>query len=133
MASKFIPREEVKSDSPPWGVLRFICAPSSTDAKNLTIIEGVVKPGMGHDFHRHPTQEEIIYVVSGSIEQWVEQEKRMLGPGEAVFIEPGTVHASFNAGSGEAKIIAIFGPSVGEAGLETEEMADQEPWRSLRT
>ena len=33
-------------------------------------------PGKCHDFHRHPGQEEVIYVLEGTIEQWLEQEKR---------------------------------------------------------
>lgn len=132
MASRFLTGADIKSDSPDWGTVRVICDPSSTGARHLTILDGVVSPGKGHDFHKHPNQEEILYVVSGRVEQWIDREKRVLGPGEAAFIEAGTVHASFNIGSDEAKVVAIFGPSVGDAGLEMIEMAGEEPWSSLR-
>jgi len=132
MASKFMTGDEIASATLEWGVLRFISSPSSTGAKNLTIIEGVINHGMGHNFHKHMNQEEVLFVIYGSVEQWVDQEMRILGPGEAVYLQPGVVHASFNAGDGEAKVIAIFGPSVGDGGLEVVEMADQAPWNALR-
>ena len=57
-----------------------------------------ISPGGGHAFHRHPDQEEIIWVREGRVEQWLEQDKRELGPGEAVHIPKDVVHASFTVG-----------------------------------
>ena len=37
----------------------------------IVAIEATFLPGKCHDFHRHPGQEEVIYVIEGSIEQWV--------------------------------------------------------------
>lgn len=115
-----------------WGKVGALCNPSGTGARQLTILEGRLFPNKGHDFHKHVNQEEVIFVVSGQIEQWIDKEKRILGPGDSAFIPPDTVHASFNAGDGEAKILAIFGPSVGENGLEMVDMATEAPWNSLR-
>jgi quercetin dioxygenase-like cupin family protein len=115
----------------PFGSIRQIVVPATTGARNLVILEGIVQPGQGHDFHQHPHQEEVIYVKSGSIEQWVGKQKRILAPGDAVHIPPGTVHASFNAGSSDAALLAIFGPAIGD-GFETVEMAEESPWRELR-
>ena len=55
-------------------------------------------PGEGHKFHRHPEMEEIIYVVDGRAEQWVEQDKQMLTAGQIAHIPTNLVHATFNAG-----------------------------------
>jgi hypothetical protein len=41
------------------------------------------------------------------------------------------VHASFNAGDDEAKVLAIFGPCIGD-GFEMTDMADEAPWKTLR-
>jgi quercetin dioxygenase-like cupin family protein len=80
--------------------------------------------GKGHDFHKHANQEEVILVIADQIEQWIARAKRVLGPGDTVFVAPNTVHASFNIGDTDANIIAIFGPSVGDNGLE---MIDEAP------
>ncbi|UCD41229.1 MAG: cupin domain-containing protein, partial [Chloroflexota bacterium] len=90
-------------------------------------------PGKGHDFHKHPDQEEVIVCVKGTLEQWVGEEMRMLKPGDAVFIQADEVHASFNMGDENAYALAILGPCVGEIGYEVVEVADQAPWNSLRS
>ena len=132
MTGKFTLIAETEFATLDWGRVAALCSPSNTGAKNLTLLDGKLFPGKGHDFHKHANQEEVILVVSGKIEQWIEQEKRILGPGDSVFVPPNTVHASFNAGDSEAHIIAIFGPSVGENGLEMIDMIGEAPWSELR-
>jgi mannose-6-phosphate isomerase-like protein (cupin superfamily) len=92
---------------------------------------GQFDPWQGPRLHKHPHQEEVIFIVAGRIEQWIDQEKRLLGLGDSAFISPGTVHASFNVGDKEAKVLAIFGPCIG-AGFEMIDMAGEAPWNSLR-
>ena len=132
MSGKFVIRSEVPADALDWGQLRWLCNPPSTGAKDLTVIDVTLKPGKGHDFHKHPDQEEVIVVVSGQVEQWLDREKRVLGPGDSVFIPAGVVHASFNAGTAEAKLAAILGPCVGDIGYVSVEVAAEAPWNTLR-
>jgi quercetin dioxygenase-like cupin family protein len=129
---KFALASETEYATLDWGRVGAHCSPSLTGAKHLTILDGRLHPGKGHNFHKHASQEEVIMVVSGTIEQWLETEKRILGPGDSVFIPPNTVHASFNIGDREANIIAMFGPSIGENGLEMIEVAAEAPWNNLR-
>jgi quercetin dioxygenase-like cupin family protein len=129
---RFLLRRELPLDQVDWGKVGFFSGPKTTGATQLVVGRGQFLPGKGHAFHMHPSQEEMIVVVSGEIEQWVEEEKRLLGPGDAVFLPPGTVHASFNAGGGEAELLAIFGPAKGETGFETVDLAHEAPWRDLR-
>ena len=42
-----------------------------------------MEPGRAHAFHKHPTREELIYVLSGRAEQWVGREHKVLGPGRS--------------------------------------------------
>jgi quercetin dioxygenase-like cupin family protein len=132
MKGRFIRREDVAIENLDWSTLGWVLSPSSTAAKMITFIELTIKPGMGHNFHLHPKQEEVIMVVEGQVEQWLEQEKTILTPGEAVFISPGVVHASFNPGSKPAKAIVVLSPSAGESGVDSIEVGEQEPWVSLR-
>jgi quercetin dioxygenase-like cupin family protein len=113
-------------------VLGWISRPSSTGATQLTVMDVTLAPGHGHDFHKHPTQEEVIVVRSGEIEQWLERDRTTLRPGEAVFIPAGAVHASFNEGSEAARLLVSLGPCAGEGGYEVVEVAGEEPWSSLR-
>jgi len=129
----FVISSEIEREQLTWGSSGVISGPLQNGAKQIVTLNVGLKPGLGHDFHRHPTQEEVIYVLEGQIEQWVGEEKRMLNPGDAAFIPAGVVHASFNSGSGEARVLAILGPAVGADGYEVEEVADQAPWKSLRS
>jgi quercetin dioxygenase-like cupin family protein len=122
---------EIERQEQDWGIFAAVSSPADGAGRIMTV-EGTFFPGKGHDFHRHPNQEEVIYVLEGELEQWVEQERRVVGPGDAVVIPAAVVHASFNVSEERAKIIAILSPCVGEAGYEVEELAAEEPWRSLR-
>jgi len=133
MASKFLPASELTRQQLDWGGLGWCSRPADTGAKHLAVIEVTLAPGGGHAFHKHPKQEEVIYVIEGQVEQWLDQQQRTLKAGDCVFIDPGVVHASFNTSREPCRMLAILGPCVeGDDGYESVEVADQEPWCSLR-
>ena len=107
MSGKFVHSADIERESLDWGGLGWISRPTTTGASGLTVLDVTLEPGHGHDFHRHPEQEEVIVVQSGEIEQWLEREQTTLGPGEAVFIGAGTVHASFNVGIETGQLVFI--------------------------
>jgi quercetin dioxygenase-like cupin family protein len=132
MKGKFIRAEDVDREELSWGVTGWISRPSLTGATDITVMEVKLNPGSGHAFHKHPHQEEVIYVMSGEIEQWLETEKQMLQPGDSIFIDADVVHASFNDGAEPAILMVVLGPCDGEGGYTVDEMADQAPWNGLR-
>lgn len=132
MVGKFITANEVVKDQLDWGEMGWLSRPSTTGATDITVIEVTLIPGGGHDFHKHPTQEELIYVLSGQIEQWLEDKKQTLNPGDAIFIDADVVHASFNVSDLPAKLMVVLGPCDGEGGYVVEEVADRAPWNGLR-
>jgi quercetin dioxygenase-like cupin family protein len=129
---KFVIASETTLEVNDWGRLGWLSNPPNTGAKQLTVIDVNLDPGKGHDFHKHPDQEEVILVVAGKVEQWVDRQKRILGPGDSAFIPGDVVHASFNVGDKPAKIVAILGPCVGRIGYELVDVAGEAPWRTLR-
>lgn len=132
MNGRFVFQKEMVRDSFDWGEIAWASRPQNTDSKHLAILDVTIVPGMGHNFHRHPDQEEMIYVLDGQIEQWIETKKQILNPGDAVFINKGVVHASFQLGDRPAHLLAILGPAVGDGGYAMEDVSDQEPWKGLR-
>jgi quercetin dioxygenase-like cupin family protein len=132
MPGKFVIASETPPDVLDWGELRWMSNPPTTGARQLTVIDVTLAPGKGHDFHKHPDQEEVIYVIAGEVEQWIGQEKRMLVPGDCAYIPADVVHASFNVGAADAKVVAILGPCVGKIGYELVDVAGDAPWKTLR-
>ncbi|MFP4643662.1 MAG: cupin domain-containing protein [Spirochaetales bacterium] len=132
MNATFVMNKDMVRDQFDWGEIAWACRPQNTESAQLAILDVTITPGEGHNFHRHPDQEEMIYVLSGEIEQWLEDKKQILGPGDAAFIKKGVVHASFQRGSDPAHLLAILGPAVGEGGYAMEDVSDQAPWNTLR-
>jgi len=117
-----------------WGMRRWLSRPSLTEAETLLVVEVMLEPGFGHTFHLHPNQEEVLYVLEGTIEHYIETERTVLSAGGTAFMKRGTVHASFNCGDEVARILAIVGPckNVGDDGYEVIEVANAAPWSMLR-
>lgn len=132
MTGKFVAAGEIVSDRLDWGELAWISRPATTGSLQITEALVTLAPGCGHDFHKHPRQEEMLYVLSGTLEQWLEGEKRILNAGDAVFVQRGVVHASFNTGPNDTKFLVVLSPSAGDGGYESEEVAAEAPWNSLR-
>lgn len=129
---RFITKDDIVVDSFDWGTSGWISRPELTGSRALCVMDVTLQPGAGHPFHKHPDQEEIIWVREGRIEQWLEDRKHELGPGEAVHIPTGMVHGSYTLGDSEAKLSVILTPTAGEGGYEVVDVFEEEPWASLR-
>ncbi len=119
-------KEEFKGRINYW-----LSRPEVTEAVGLQVCRATFAPGESHSFHTHPELEEVIYVLEGEIEQWVEGESRRLKPGESAHIPKGIVHATFNPTARDAVILAILSPAASNGPFMVD-VSDQEPWRSLR-
>ena len=133
MNGRFVKRGDVERDQLDWGEIGWVSRPSFTGAKELCVLDVRLEPGHGHDFHKHPGQEEMIIVKQGQITQFIEQDSSPLGPGDSVYLDEGVIHASFNDGSETAHLQVVIGPSLGgETGYGLEDVSGEEPWASLR-
>lgn len=132
MNGKFITAAAVERDELDWGTTGWLSRPQTTGAKDIVAMEVSLLPGNGHDFHKHPEQEEVIYVIEGSVEQWLEDKKQVLNAGDAVFIPADIVHASFNVSAQPAKLFVTLSPCKGEEGYQLIDVFDEAPWNTLR-
>ncbi|HEX6926773.1 MAG TPA: cupin domain-containing protein [Longimicrobiaceae bacterium] len=128
---RFVGVKEAEHERQPTGLHHWLSKPGVTEAENLVLVRVYMPPGQGHGFHRHPELEEIIYVLSGTAEQWVGEERRLLGPGEIAHIPRDLVHATYNGGDEELQFLAILSPAHYEGPFAVD-VYDEEPWRSLR-
>lgn len=130
-ARRFVTAADQEVEQLPWGPHEWLCRPGLTEAEGLLLVRVRMPPGQAHAFHRHPALEEIIYVLSGTAEQWVGREKRLLGPGDIAHIPRDVVHGTYNAGPETLVFLAILTPAVFD-GPALVDVSDQEPWASLR-
>jgi quercetin dioxygenase-like cupin family protein len=107
------------------------CKPGIVADTNLMFVRAQLPPGQAHRFHFHPKMEEILYILSGMAEQWIEKEKRIMKAGDAIYLPVGMVHGTYNVGAETLDFLAVLSPAKSGDPV-TIEVADQEPWRSLR-
>jgi quercetin dioxygenase-like cupin family protein len=129
--TRFRPASSIRRDEHDWGIFAQLSGPMG-GLDGIVAIEATFLPGKAHPFHYHPGQEEVIYVVEGTVEQWVESESRTLTVGDAVVIPADAVHATYNETAEPAKILAILSPAVEGDGYAAVDVAADEPWASLR-
>ena len=128
---RFVTPAQARVHYAPWGKHWWLSKPGLTDTRQLTLVRVTMRPGTGHQFHYHPAREEIIYVIDGVAEQWVDKEKRRLQAGECAFIPEKVVHAIFNSSSRPMTFLAILSPAKAK-GPFLVDCYDDEPWRNLR-
>ncbi len=97
--------------------------PEITPLADTILVKAIIPENGCHNFHRHPEMNEILYILKGTAEQWVENEKQILKAGDSVYINPNVVHATFNVGDNDLEFLAILAPALGwESGTIDEYM-----------
>jgi len=130
-ALRFVTAAEMQVEPSPWGPHEWLSRPGLTAAEELLMVRVLMPAGRAHQFHRHPEMEEIIYVVSGTAEQWVDREKRILRAGDSAHIPRNMVHGTYNAGRETLVFLAILSPAKVE-GPALVDVHTEQPWASLR-
>ena len=130
-ALRFVTRARARVEFAPWGKHWWLSQPGLTPTKQLTLVRVTMRAGAGHQFHYHPEREEIIYIVDGVAEQWVDRVKRRLKAGEIAFIPQKVVHAIHNPSKKPMTFLAMLSPAKAK-GPFLVNCYNDEPWRSLR-
>lgn len=130
-ALRFVTADKAQIELAPWGKHWWLSRVGLTAASQLTLVRVTMRPGAGHQFHRHPELEEIIYILDGVAEQWVDRERKSLKAGECAFIPKNVVHAIHNASSRPMSFLAILSPARSKGPFLIDCYNDA-PWRNLR-
>lgn len=84
-----------------------------TGAAALCIFEQWIAPGAGPPTHSH-TVEEVLTVLAGRAEVWLEHERALLTRGQSVVVPAGRRHGFRNIGRGTLRVEAILAAPVVE-------------------
>jgi len=130
-AWRFVSFADTEVERLPGKTHHWYCKPGMVRDTDLMFVRAFLEPGEAHRFHYHPHMEEILYVLSGTAEQWVESEKRVLRPGDSVYLPAKLIHGTWNIGGDRLEFLAILSPAK-SPGPVTIEVGTEEPWKSLR-
>lgn len=77
--------------------------------KNIMLSFVAAKPGMEPNPHSH-AHDQIIFLLEGEMELWVDNEKHVMRAGEVVHVPPGTEHFSNVLTEDGVLILDVFSP-----------------------
>ena len=93
-------------DRRPGSRLQVIVDPTG-GVSGLALLNQECAPGTGAPSHTHEF-EEVLTIVEGAAEVWVDGERATVGPGVSAFIPAGAVHGFVNVGGGPLKLHGVI-------------------------
>lgn len=106
------PKEEWRA-----GVLTRMDVSAMTDARQLCVFEQWCDADRGAPTHVHAV-EEVLTVLEGQAEIWIEDDRKPVSPGQSVVIPAGRRHGFRNIGSTTLHVRAILAAPIFEATFE---------------
>ena len=131
IARRFVLHSEAPVEMLPWGKHVWSCRPGLVATRQLLVGQVEMPPGTGHAFHRHPKREEVLWIIDGEAEQWVDTNSKLLTAGDSAFIPSDVVHGIYNDSSRLLRFLAVLSPAVTDGPMLID-VHPEEPWRSLR-
>ncbi len=96
MSSTVVKENEREFTPVEWGRTKNLFGPENVGAQFLKINITEYAPGTEHKLHRHPDQEEVIYVLDGEGISRTNSGDQPIRAGSFVFVPAGTDHATIN-------------------------------------
>ena len=92
-----------------WGRLYWYASAAQHNAAGVTVGRCVLNPGCGNPIHLHPNCEEVLHVLSGVIEHYIEGRGWMpMNAGDTITIEANIKHGARNVGADDAHLLICF-------------------------
>ncbi len=89
--------------------MRFFATAASTGGR-YTVLEQVTPPGWGPPRHIHSREDEIFYILGGSYELQVGDERRVVSAGASAILPRGIPHGFRNMASTPSRLLCIITP-----------------------
>ena len=112
-ASHFHPTLTDSGDGPSFTMLgttmRLIATATGTDGR-FTVFEQVTPPGWGPPRHIHSREDEVVYILEGTYEISLGDERRTVSAGACAILPRGVPHGFRNVASTPGRLLGIIVP-----------------------
>lgn len=102
----------------PWGTLSWHVSRTLGNSNVMTFGHATIRAGQSNPRHRHPNCDEVLHVLSGSIEHRLGEESFVLNAGDTISIPTGVWHQARALGESEAVMAICFSSADRETELE---------------
>ncbi len=91
-----------------WGSLLWLASGDIGNAEGLTLGRVTIKPGESNPRHAHNNCEEVLYLMSGTLDHSVGDENILLEAGDSLTVPAGIFHNAKNIGDEDADMIVVY-------------------------
>jgi quercetin dioxygenase-like cupin family protein len=102
----------------PWGTLSWRVSRALGNSNVMTFGRATIRAGMSNPRHRHPNCDEVLHVLSGSIEHWLGDESCIMKAGDTISIPTGVWHQARALGDSDAVMAICFSSADRETEME---------------
>ena len=95
--------------------IREVAGPAWTAARNQSLAEATVPPGLDTAAHYHRTTEELYFFTAGAGRMRLGDEERDVRAGDCVVIPPGVEHKLLNPGAEPLVLLCCCAPPYSDA------------------
>lgn len=106
-----------ETDTFEWGEITWLDGDDRTAGTGLTVGRVTFNPGGANATHRHPNCEESLYVLSGSLDHAIGDERTILEPRDLLHIPAGEPHKATNV-SDEDEAVAMIAYDTADRRVE---------------
>ncbi|HRF02738.1 MAG TPA: cupin domain-containing protein [Pirellulaceae bacterium] len=90
--------------------IRELLAHRNSSIRRQSLAEARIPVGSATTAHRHPNTEEIYFLLQGTGLMAIDDQSRLVGPGDAIAIPPGAIHKLTNVGDVELRLLCCCAP-----------------------
>ena len=92
-----------------WGSTAWSVSGDAGNSASMTFGDVVIKARQANGHHRHANCDEILYLITGTLEHYADDVEPMaMGPGDVIFIPAGVAHHAVCTGDTDAKMIVVY-------------------------
>lgn len=94
----------------PGAISKMLVRPETAGSRHVDFRISTYQPMSGVEPHTHRVQEQIYHVIGGEGLMELDRERRVVRPGDCIFIPPGVEHAIYNTGLGDLTFFVVTTP-----------------------
>lgn len=91
-----------------WGRLIWMVSGRQGNSSTMTVGRCYLDPGRANPRHYHPNCDEVLHVLTGTIEHTLGDEMVVMQPGDTISIPRGVMHGAHNIGTEQAIFVITF-------------------------
>ena len=90
-----------------FGCMKWM-ASSELTGTDITLGRVVIKPGRQNERHKHPSAQEVLHLLAGSLVHTLGNQEVAMEAGDTIVVPAGTFHNARNTGGGAADMIVAY-------------------------